>query len=338
MKIIVKSVICLFVVSSTSLAAELPKNPTALALLRGVESARAKYDNLRVELSMEFADRTEQCTVPCLIEQAGQKRRFEQFVGSCSRVGIVTLINGLEVRSYSRKKNADLEIYDIARSGGLRGNFAFDPRILGLDEITPTADIGLGRLLWIETSDQVDLVGREAMKGTPTWHVQAKWGETTSDFWIEEPLFRVHKRVLKAGDIRVEIDSEFNPKDKISPFPLRVEVTREDGKEWKQVVETVNSFEVNKPIPAERFTEKSIDMPVNTMFNDYRINRIVGYWDGQGLSKDPVYSGQKASAPPVLTPAGKWRLVFIGINAVAVFTLLLFLGWRHWRRKPAQAK
>src|SRR6266852_3295033 len=99
-------VLCAVLVAvDTGFAADPPKNPAALALLAGVESARAKYDNLRVELVMEYADRTQRCTVPCLVEQAGRQRRFEQFVGSCPQEGIVTLINDSEVRSYRRKQH-----------------------------------------------------------------------------------------------------------------------------------------------------------------------------------------------------------------------------------------
>jgi hypothetical protein len=241
------------------------KDPTALALLRGVELTRAKYDNLRVELSLEYDDRTQRCTIPCLVEQAGQRRRFEQFAGGCLKEGEVILVNDRELWGHRRKKHEDLDIYDMERSVGVRGDTAFDPRIIGLGDIVTPADITLRQLLWIDNCNQVKVLGCEDVNGVSTWRVHAIWGETTSDFWIEEPSFRLHKCVCECPGIRTENVSEFDPRDRTFPFSKRVQVTREEGKKWKRLIITVKSFEVDKPIPAERFTMKSIGLPINTI-------------------------------------------------------------------------
>ncbi len=313
-----------FVAVVPGFAADGLKDPAALALLRGVELARAKYDNLRVELVMEYADRTERCTLPCLVEQAGRQRRFEQFPGGCLQQGIVTLIDDREVRSYSRKQHADLEIYDMARAVGVSGDIAFDPRILGLGEIIMTADATLRQLLWIETCDAIELVGREELKGIPTWHIKVSWNEATSDFWIEEPSFLVHKRVLKEDIIRVEINSEFDTQNRTFPFPKRVEVTRAEGPEWRRLEVTVKSFDVDQPIPAERFTMKSLDLPVNTMINDYRVSRIMGYWDGEKISTSPVEVQR-------LGQGSRFGLILIVLNAVVVIALCVIVARRRWK-------
>ncbi len=304
-----------------------------MALLRGVESARAKYDNLRVELVMEYADRTRRCTVPCLLEQAGQQRRFEQFVGSCPQQGVVTVITGREAWSYRRKQYEDLEINDLARAFDTSTDLGFDPRVLGLDGIPISAKSTVPSLLWVETCDRAGIVGREELQGEPTWHVIVGWGDATTDFWIDEPLFRVHKCVTKAADIRVETDSEFDPADRTSPFPKRVEMTREDTKEWKQIIITVKSMEVDKPIPAERFTMKAMDVPVNTMLNDYRINRIVGYWDGNGVSKGPVHETHSAGPPPTPRNIG-W---IYAVTGVSLAVLGAAVAWLYFRQRKARS-
>lgn len=328
----------IFVVAvGTVFPADTHKDPRALALLRGVEMKRAKHDNLRVELSLEYADCTQRCSIPCLVEQTGQRRRFEQFAGGCLKEGEVILVNDRELWGYRRKEYEDLQIYDMERSFGVRGDTAFDPRLIGLGDIMMAANETLRQLLWIDCCDRVKVLGREEVNGISTWHVHATWNNAISDFWIEEPSFRVHKCVTLCPGIRVEDISEFDPKDRTFPFPKHVEVTREEGKKWRRLEITVKSFEFDKSIPAERFTMKSIGLPVNTMINDYRINRILGYWDGTGISKNPVYSDEKPRQPVPPRPRHPHRLLLMGLNAFVVLALVIVLVWR-WRRRAASAK
>jgi hypothetical protein len=60
---------------------------------------------------------------------------------------------------------------------------------------------------------------------------------------------------------------------------------------------TVQSFK-ETPIPEERLELASISMPVNTMVNDDRINRIAGYWDGMKIVPDPVQPSRQKNAEP----------------------------------------
>jgi hypothetical protein len=99
----------------------------------------------------------------------------------------------------------------------------------------------------------------------------------------------------------------------------------------------VKSFEVDKPIPPERFTMKSIGLPINTMINDYRINRILGYWDGEGISKNPVYPDEKPRQPVPPRSRHPYRLLLVGLDVFAILTLVIVLVW-HWRRHAASAK
>jgi len=325
--------ICVLVATSTGFAADPPRNPTAMALLRGVELARGKYDNLRLELDMEYADRERHCTVACLLEQAGGRRRFEQFAGGCLQVGIVAVIDGPEARGLRRKEHADLGLYDATQENNISAEEGFDPRNLGVDGIPLSHTANVRDLLWIEKCDRADLVGREELQGTPTWHLKTWRGDATADLWIEEPLFRVHRIVAKEDGISAETDSQFDPTDRTSPFPRRVEMTYQDGRELRRIVITVKNFEADKKIPTERFTMKAMDVPVNTMINDYRVNRILGYWDGEGVSPNPVQHARTTGSPPTVRNVG-W------IYAVTVFSLIVVgaVGaWLYFRRRKARA-
>jgi hypothetical protein len=61
----------------------------------------------------------------------------------------------------------------------------------------------------------------------------------------------------------------------------------------------VAHIQLGATIPAERFTLKSMGLPTNTMINDYRLSRIVGYWNGEDISESPVYN--KGQPPGTLS-------------------------------------
>jgi hypothetical protein len=324
----------IFIAAVDMRIAAAPKDPSALAMLRGVELARSKYDNLRVEFVLKYSDGTQQCEIPCLVEQAGGRRRFEQFPGGCLKEGSVFVIGLSELWGYRRKEHEDLEIYDMARAVGVCGDTAFDPRLLGLGGVVIPVDATFRTYLWIETCDGVQRFGPEEYKGIPVWRVHETRGEEAMDWWIEEPSFRVHKCVawmLGGPDLRVEIQSDYETDKTVLPYPKRVQVTRQEGMKWKRLEIAVNRFEVDNPVSDERFAMKSLDLPINTMINDYRINRIMGYWDGEKISPEPV-PAEKLNA--LVSPKRNQtvRLVLMIVNGFLV-AALAFVLWRRWRKR-----
>ena len=257
-------------------------------------SGATQHDTLKARIEIRYAVPTPTVTIECLIEMTGTKRRSEIF--SKDVPGQVILRDGEECHSYRRKKLEDVHIYDLQESVSTRADVAFDPRILGLNDLLP-ANMTVKNCLWPSGVDKLEVAGRESFHGVSVWRVRASRKDegTTFEYWIEEPSFRVHRFTVKANSTEIDIDSTFDPSDLKSPFPQRV-VTRRREKAQNSSFErtySVKSFEVNPEISPERFTLGSIELPINTMVVDYRIKPITGYWDGEGLSKNPVYQGER---------------------------------------------
>lgn len=300
--------------------------PSAMALVRGVEASRTRHDSLKATLEIRYLLPAPAKTINCLVEMDGAKRRFEVFAGEVP--GQVIIRDGDEFHGYRRVKHADVDVYDTERATGVRGDVAFDPRILGLSD-TMSCDLDIKTCLWYEKSDSIDVVGQETLNGVDVWRVRAKRGNSTAEFWIEEPSFRVHRKTVETPYMRIELDSEFDEGVSPSPFPSRVIAKRT----FKQSDHTgidrtyiVKSFDFGAVIPAERFTLTTIDLPMNTMINDYRISRIVGYWNGEGISKNPVYKGERPSLEAIEPPEGsgrRWVFILSGILILVVIVLLV---------------
>ncbi|HKB01516.1 MAG TPA: hypothetical protein VKD90_04810 [Gemmataceae bacterium] len=271
--------------------------PSPVALLRGAEAARAKPETVRVTLTLEDRGRSGDAVVErdCLVEQAGAKRRFEVRKATGSDLGVV-VINGTEVHSFRRAKHEDVRVCDLKYAVGVAGDLAFDPRILGLSDLM-AADTTLPALLWYADPKAVKLVGPEKLNGVPVWRVRATTAVAESEYWVEPESFRVHRRTTTWPGGAIDITSRFRADDKASPFPERVEIRRVDGPATERTVR-VTKFEVGPDLPAGRFGLGGMDLPLNTAVVDYRLHRRLGYWDGKGLSDDPV-------RPPNPRPKGK---------------------------------
>lgn len=84
----------------------------------------------------------------------------------------------------------------------------------------------------------------------------------------------------------------------------------------------------------ERFEIESINLPINTMINDYRINRIVGYWDGSKISPDPVVNivlSEKGEQKVSASSNMRW---LVALGNVVVLASLVVLLWRPKKRAP----
>jgi hypothetical protein len=311
------------------------RRPWPAALLRGVEMARTESPSLKATLEIQYLLPPPATTIECLVELDGDKRRFEVFAGKVPSQVIIR--DGDEFHGFVRKEHEDVQIYDLQRAYGVRGDVAFDPRVLGLDDLMP-CNVTVKDCLWYDNPQKLEVVGQESLHGIKVWRVRAVRNEDTANYWIEEPSFRVHRVTFKSPWTSIEIEFEFDASSPQSPFPSRVVAKREDKVQKHEVTYIIKSLDAGAPISPDRFTLKSMELPFNTPVVDYRISRIVGYWDGQGLSKDPAQPGQQPPGPSsALPPLNIWRLLFIGVNGTVVFALLIYMLWR-WRRRVAQAK
>ncbi|MDR2441744.1 MAG: outer membrane lipoprotein-sorting protein [Planctomycetaceae bacterium] len=272
--------------------------PAHLALFKGVEVERMKYEPIQVNFTTEYINDEDfgTITISSLVETAQGMRRFENFPAENANVfpGSVNILKDEEVYAYRRKAGNTagngVHYYDL-KEAVRRADFVYDPRILGLVDL-PSANKTVKQCLCYEIYTEQSLVGRETINGTNVWHVRCtQTGLATADFWIEEPSFRVHRQqieTLEAGKLKVVIDSKFDSKS-VGPFPSEFHIQRfEKNKQVFNRIVHITKIVHGKPIPPERFTLASMNLPLNTDVIDYRIHRRIGFWDGEKLVKKPV--------------------------------------------------
>lgn len=307
-----------------SIADTLTREPTAEALLNGAMLARNKYNKLSATVRIESGNPAVTSTYQ--VDLDGQKMRCQLKVDGAVREMI--LRDGEIYHGYRRKANEDVHIYDQNRSSGVRGDVAFDPRLLGLSDLL-ASDLKIEPCLWKHEWSNATVVGKEEIRGSKVWHVSIARNENTGEFWIEEPSFRIHRKRISGPNVNIVIDSEFDSKEMNWPFPsvIRCERTGEGGFTSRYIVE---QFTAVTAIPAERFMLRSMDLPLNTAVVDYRINRTVGYWNGHAISEKPTYTGELANSPTAHeTPMiSRTMVLFIVIGVlVGLVPIIWVIRW-----------
>jgi hypothetical protein len=268
--------------------------PTPLALLKGVEIERMKYEPIQVNFTTEYVNDDDfgTVTISSQVETAQGMRRFENFPAENAKVfpGSVNILKDEEVYAYRRTEGNGVNYYDL-KEAVRRADLVYDPRILGLVDL-PSANKTVKQCMCYEIYTEQSLVDRETINGTNVWHVRCiQTGLATADFWIEEPSFRVHRKQiesLETGKLKVVIDSKFDSKS-VGPFPSEFHIQRfERNKQVFNRTIRITKIVHGKPIPPERFTLTSMDLPLNTDIIDYRIHQRIGFWDGEKMVKKPV--------------------------------------------------
>jgi peroxiredoxin len=176
------------------------------------------------------------------------------------------------------------------------GSFIFDPRCLGL-----SASLGVGST--VESSlaygeaKSIKLVGKESVDGNPAWHVhvQSKYDEPF-DFWIEvaHPA-----RVLKHVHGRDFAVSKYDDAAAGNSIPTEVRTMeyRNGAPSFGRRFIRSNA-QFNQPVDPASWTLAGLGMPVGIEVSDNRIFRVIGYWNGSGLSENlPSKPGKPREAP-----------------------------------------
>ena len=213
--------------------------------------------------------------------------------------GAVNLFDGDKLYGYCPGDGLRV-YYDMNDAAGAPCNWTFDPRVFGLtdsmttDSMIPSSTSTVKGCLRYDSADKLELVAKEQLNGVEVAHVRAVRHDVESDFWIEERsarVHRMHRKIVQDDDIiKIEIDSEFDAKDATSPFPSLVRWRRDAHARPSMGRVVVSSFEFGKPIPAERLTLKSLNVPKNTevfVCSD-KGKDLLGYWDGQAIAYPEV--------------------------------------------------
>ena len=307
----------------------------SLAILRGVETARSEIQSLRAELLLSYKDSLKTSVFHLFVEQQGIDRRVEHLSDSVEPS--VYLIQNDVVSSYIRQDGEDLQIYGIHRSSSIRGDMAFDPRLIGLSD-TLSVDTSVMQSLWINNFESATTLPDEIIDSVSCRRIQVKNRGNISDLWVDDRSFRVYRRSVAYPGGSIHLDSDFQDLSQDYTLPVSVTGKRVEGDTVREMILTVKSLEVNVPIPPERFTIQSFNLPINTMRNDYRISRITGYWNGLEFTENPVPADRlpppAPSKPTTVAVVPRSRFWMIVVNAVALVGLAGFAWWRIRARTP----
>lgn len=306
--------------------------PSPQALLRGVEQARTNDDSVAATVELHYVSTTTDTNVILTCEIEIDRNRRRSAVTRNPGGSEIVIRDGDEFYGFRRHPGEDVHIYDEKRSAAVRGDVAFDPRVIGLSDVTTIAST-VENCLWLDDYEEFQTLGQESIRGVNAWRVKVSRPDSTAEFWIEEPAFRVHRKTVETPVMRIEIDSEFAPGDSESPFPVRVVAKRDSPHLKFDRTYVVKRLDLGPPISPDRFTLKSMDLPLNTPVVDYRISRRVGFWNGEGLSELPVYQGERPQTPTApVSPGYLRRFLLIAVNLVA----LAVIGW-WWLMKRRSA-
>ena len=280
--------ICVF---CFSVVREVQADPSALALLKGVEVERMKHEPVQARFTVQYINDDDFGTITrsYFAEVAGSSRRFEVFATDNANIFpvSVSILKDGEVYHYRHRESGSVRHYDLAEAVR-RADLLYDPRVLGLVD-NPTAETTARQCMLYDVYTDISLVGRAVINETNVWHVRCIHStQATADFWIEEPSFRVHRKQVEAARLNVTIDSTFDS-NSVGPFPSEIRIKRfEDTKQVFNRIIHIEEIVYGNPIPPERFSLTSMDLPINTDVVDYRVNRRLGYWDGEKLVDDVV--------------------------------------------------
>jgi hypothetical protein len=298
----------------------------AVALLHGVAAKRNAFDSIRAEFTWESRRSLDSSVVyhHFLVEQHAEQRRFEHLDDS-AEPSVYILSEPDVVYGFQRVPHADLEIFDLQDAVRSRGTLVFDPRTVGLTNIH-TASASVEGLLWLDRYDSIQLISSdEVVDGVQTSRIKLTMDNMVSELWISEPGFRVHRRTAVLSEMEeTTINSTYDANNSDSPFPTQVAIqTSVDGSKVEHLLHVV-AIDLDAKISPERFKIDSMNLPVNTMVNDYRVNRIVGYWDGQKIVDEPTPGGV---APTDIASDGTsaFKPWLIGVNLVVVALLAVWL-------------
>lgn len=306
--------------------------PSAVALLRGVELVRTAEDSVTAKVDYGYSTNAGVTEISFEIAQDGDRRRFE-VTNAEGKSNVVVIKDGDEFLGYRRKPQEDVQIYDLQRAKGVRGDRCFDPRAIGLTDIL-FVDTTVSDCLRYREHENPRVVGEETINGVSVWKVTTRRDASgsISEYWIEEPSFRLHRRTVQTTGMSVDIRSEFDSADSLTPFPSVVHATRTVGSRTDKTIFKIRELKVGVDVDPKLFTLASMNLPIDTPAVDYQLSKRIGYWNGEGLSEHPV-GGQVAElAAPNAVQNWVPRLLLIALSTILIFAIV---RWKMRRDEKA---
>lgn len=343
--------------------------PDPLALLRGVEEVRRTCRSGRVDIQVKVSyPRTPKRTPTDLrlaVAFDGANLRFDQYqrvviakssgspdpvalerrlrsmdgdLDAFVRAGhgtyqdehIRSAFDGTQFLQYSKDKGASVK--DLAKgSPGL----VFDPRVSGLSVWIDINDTVANSLAY-RGAKSVTVVGREEIGGMPCWHVRVLDSyDQERGFWIsDDESFRVYKCTFSANGQNLETRSTYSQQETGWALPESIANRKFDraGQVDQLIEASVTKAEFNVAVDPRLWTLAGLEMPLGEMVIDERIRRVIGHFDGQGLTPqftDAVRKGQAARWRPL-----HWGMVVTGL-VIAAALAAVFVRRRNLLREGA---
>ena len=322
-------------------------DPDPIALLRGVEAARAAIPPSRLEMTIRDRDpkkpKRGEIATRLTIVFSGANRRFEQdyraltidgsgpdggrelnarlqemeddreaFVraglGKWKDMNTRSAFDGGQLMRYDA--GAGTQITDPSKGSG---DYMFDPRTLGISvwfDITTNVANYLG----YRDAKAVDLIGEEEVEGHRAWHVRVSdKRKQEKHFWIgDAPGYLVYKSELIGGNSRWVLTSEMAGAGEGNPLPVKV-VAREygqDGALEHERVFTLDRAAYDVAVNPNNWTVAGLGMAVGETVTDVRIHRVIGHWDGEGLTES--YTKALAKSRANRSAQLRWRMLATG--------------------------
>ncbi len=342
-------------------------SPDPIALLRGVEAARESVRSGRLEMTVVQSypqlPRRGLSTIHLRASFDGASRRYDQrnrnliihasgkndgdesfrrlramgedgeeFVrlglGSWRDTHVRSAFDGVQYMQFAEDLGAHIK--DPSKGAV---EFVFDPRTLGIN-VYSRLDETLASCLGYRDAKSVSLVGEERIAGHQTWRIRVldKYDQINT-FWIESSTgFHVRRTEFELGGVRVIQSSEYADPPTESPLPVKVlnEQFDQNKKLWQVTTFSVDKSEYGVPIDPKVWTLAGLGLPLGEMVLDDRIMRVVGHFDGQGVSAnlpEALRKGREAERKPL-----HWALAVTGLVVLAVGAAVL-VRRRNWLRE-----
>ena len=338
-------------ISSSAHAQAIPPDP--VVLLRGVESTREKIRSGWLEMTLMVSKprlpKRGNSSTHLIASFEGINRRIDQYQRSLfidGRTPVASEANEKKLRAMSEDREAfvaaglghwkdthvrsaydgaqlmqyseDLGAYVKDPSKG-SADYVFDPRTLGIT-VWYNIDTTVANYLSEDQAKSITLVGPEELDGHRTWHVQiVDQYDQNKHLWIENSEdFKVFKSELIGNYSKLSTTCRYDGSWKKVGMPNWIETREYDGTgTLSEVIKiTVDKAEFNRPVDPKQWTLAGLGSPLGKMVIDQRIHRVVGHFDGEGLTPqlpEAIRKGKAARWAPMY-----WALAVAGLAGLAV--------------------
>jgi hypothetical protein len=217
--------------------------------------------------------------------------------------------------------------------------FFFDPRTLGLSYYGAYWE-SLDLLLDEQSATSIECKGREKVNGRDAWHIvlayPAAKGELPAErhLWVgEQEGFPVYRCVLRNRE-KVYHVIESTYEDPLNGNVLPIRVKREGKFDKSGLPGMVTHFEQIKgdygvETDSSLFDLTGLGLAPGAAVTDNRVQQVIGYWNGSGLSLDPEEAIRVSRAGNA--SGGVFTWVWLAVALVIVAGCGVFV----WARRKA---